>query len=77
MATKPTDSDAFNNPLYDELLEFFHRNIEEIVDDRWARPWNGKEVGPVPIEHRNEMPTRPAPQVGKVVWQNTLKKRGS
>lgn len=75
MAKKRTDSDTFTNPLYDDLLTFFHRNVDGIIADHFGRRWDGDDIRTVPTEYRMEIPDCPDPQVLKLVWQLSLTKR--
>lgn len=74
MVTKPSTNDGFGNPLYDELLEFFDRNVRSIAETMWGRDdWTHREISKIDEAYRSPIPDRPNVVVHNVRWQHTLK----
>jgi len=74
MATKPSNSDGFANPLYDKLLVLVHETSEDLIDKWWGGDWTSDEVNRISESLQDEIPDRPMPKLISREWQKTLQK---
>jgi hypothetical protein len=77
MATKPSNSDGFANPLYDKLLQYCDRKAAVLFPERWDYSWTRQDIeDAVRTWDRDpdafDPPYRPRPEVAYINWQRTL-----
>lgn len=80
MPAKPSNSDGFDNPLYDKLLVQLQKEAQDVFGEIFRRDWTDREIsdakklssGPFDM---STLPSRPIPKLDKVSWQVMLQKR--